>query len=58
MRPRADVLRYATGATLLEYATKGCPVDCGPDWSKERIEKAVAEGPCVSACQLEAAKAC
>ena len=58
MRPRGDALRHAAGPTLLEYATKECPVDCGPDWSRERIEKAVTEGPCVSACQPEAAKAC
>ena len=30
VRPRGDVLLHPAGPTLLEYATKGCPVDCGP----------------------------
>ena len=49
MRPRGDVLLHPAGPTLLKYATKGCPVDCGPKWSRERIEKAIAEGPSKSA---------
>ena len=58
MRPRGDALKHPAGPTLLEYATKGCPVDCGPDWSREQIEKAIKEGPSKSAQQPEAAKAC
>ena len=58
MRPRGDVLLHPAGPTLLEYATKGCPVDCGPKWSQERIEKAIAEGPSKSARDSEAAQCC
>ena len=58
MRPRGDVLLHPAGPTLLEYATKGCPVDCGPKWSRERIEKAIAEGPSKSARDPEAARCC
>lgn len=58
MRPRGDVLLHPAGPTLLEYATKGCPVDCGPQWSRERIEKAIADGPSKSAQDPEAARCC
>ena len=58
MRPRGDVLLHPAGPTLLEYATKGCPVDCGPKWSRERIKKAIAKGPSKSARDPEAARCC
>ena len=34
---------------LFEFATKGCPADCGKPWSREAIEAARAAGPHVSA---------
>ena len=27
------------------YAKNGCPVDCGPDWSREKIELLLKQGP-------------
>ena len=58
MRPRGDALMHPAGPILLEYATKGCPVDCSPAWPRERIEKAVEQGPSKSAKNPKAAKAC
>ena len=49
MRPRDAALDHPAGPKLLEYATKGCPVDCGPDWTREQIEHAIKEGPAKSA---------
>ena len=54
MRPRGDALLHPAGPALLEYATKGCPVDCGPKSSQERIKAAIAEGPSPTAQEPEA----
>ena len=40
---------------LHEYADSGCPVDCGPDWSKEQIELLLRRGPHTSATKPKAA---
>ena len=38
MQPRLPVgISHAALPLLLDFATNGCPVDCGPDWSKQRI---------------------
>ena len=34
---------------LLDWAEHGCPVDTGPDWTKEQIEAALERGPHKSA---------
>jgi len=39
------LLPAALYRTLHKYATAGCPADCGPDWSPEAIEAAIAVGP-------------
>eukprot|EP00978_Attheya_sp_CCMP212_P017620 scaffold47191_cov34-Attheya_sp.AAC.2 len=33
----------------IEYATRGCPVDCGAPWTREQIEAALERGPHKSA---------
>eukprot|EP00957_Ditylum_brightwellii_P189051 14391578-Ditylum_brightwellii.AAC.1 len=38
----------------MEYATKGCPMDCGPSWSREHIIKSIRHGPHKSACSKAA----
>jgi hypothetical protein len=44
MQPSAFALQHAAAPLLHEYATKGCPVNCGPDWSHERILAALEYG--------------
>jgi hypothetical protein len=39
---------------LKSYANNGCPIDCGPPWSKEHILLMLKRGPHVSAKQKEA----
>ena len=58
MRPKGKALKHPAAAELLQYATEGCPVDCGPNWSKERIVAAIAMGPSKSAQHPEAAAVC
>ena len=41
MRPRAGALRHPAAEDLLEYASKGCPVNYGRDWTREEIEAAI-----------------
>ena len=43
---------------MLRYATNGCPVDCGPNWTRERIEAAIAVGPSPSALLPEHIEEC
>ena len=56
--PQNDVLQHPFGNTLQIYAFHGCPVDCGPNWSKEQIEQAVQDSPNKSAKDPLAAKCC
>ena len=58
MFPRHEVLNHPAGPDLLEYALEGCPVDCGDDWTLERLELAIASGAHSSANVPEAAAAC
>ena len=44
MRPRGAALRHPAAEALLDYATKGCPVDCGRDWTRDEIEAAIRKG--------------
>ena len=34
MAPSGEALKHPAAGMLLEFATKGCPVDTGPKWSK------------------------
>ena len=58
MRPRGGALRHPAAEELLQYATTGCPVDCGRDWTKEEIWKAIKKGACPSATNPLAVKCC
>ena len=49
MRPRGVALTHEAGTLLNGYAKNGCPVDCGDDWSEERIIDAIVRGPHQSA---------
>ncbi len=52
MQPQALAARLLPATTyekLVEFATRGCPTDCGPPWSHEVIEAARNAGPHVSA---------
>ena len=57
MWPRTYALNHPAKNLLDEYATKGCPVDCGKDWSLDHITKAILHGPHKSAKSKEAAAA-
>jgi hypothetical protein len=35
MRPTSPALEQPATRLLQSYATQGCPVHCGPDWSKD-----------------------
>ena len=48
-------MQHHAGPLLLQWATKGCPVDCGRDWTLEEMEAAIAKGPHISAASPEAA---
>jgi hypothetical protein len=58
MLPRHEVLTHPAGPDLLRYAVDGCPVDCGEQWSRQRIEAAIAKGAHASAEAPGAAEAC
>jgi hypothetical protein len=45
LQPQRRAAGHPFFPTLNEWATKGVPVDCGPEWSWEVIETAVARGP-------------
>jgi len=54
MCPRGLALRHPAAGQLLQYATGGCPVNSGRNWTMEMIETAIARGPHVSALVPEA----
>jgi hypothetical protein len=56
MWPRALALRHAASNLLQYYSDKGCPADCGPNWSLDHILHALKRGPHISACAPEARK--
>ena len=58
MHPKREILKHPAGEELLKYATEGCPVDCGIDWTIDQLEAAIKMGPCQSASTPAAAKAC
>ena len=45
MWPRTYATHHPAKSLLDKYATTGCPVDCGPQWSKAQIETAIKHGP-------------
>ena len=56
MWPTGPALRHPAAGLLLDYASNGCPVDCGRDWSQEEILAALRRGPHPSARQPDAAR--
>ena len=57
MAPTGPALKHPAAESLLEYATTGCPVNCGDDWTLEHLDEAVANGAHPSARTPEAAAA-
>jgi hypothetical protein len=55
MWPRKYALQHDAKNLLSSYAEYGCPVDCGPAWTKTHIELALKRGPHISAKQKKAA---
>lgn len=49
MHPRSHALQHDAAPLLHTYATKGCPVHCGKDWSREHIIQLLRRGPHKSA---------
>ena len=47
-------LSHAATPLLKDYAAHGCPVDCGPNWSKQQIVALLLRGPHRSAMQRRA----
>ncbi len=57
MQPRFQaLLDHPAGPMLEDWAAKGCPVDCGPNWPLEKLEAALAYGSHPSAKIPEARK--
>ena len=45
MQPRGQTVKNHPAQKLLQsYANHGCPVDCGPDWTRARLEAALRYG--------------
>ena len=43
--PRWRAARHPAAPMLREYATRGCPVQTGADWTAEQLQAAVDKGP-------------
>ena len=56
MWPRNHALQHNATPLLNSYAQSGCPVDCGPNWSKEHLTLLLLRGPHISAKEKIAAK--
>jgi len=56
MHPHPSVRHHPAYTMLLDYATNGCPVDCGESWTIDMLMAAVQRGNHVSAQTPEAAK--
>jgi hypothetical protein len=44
MNPSGPALDHPAAPLLSDYAKYGCPVDCGPNWTREQIEEALDYG--------------
>ena len=57
MQPHRNKVKSHPARDLLNsYVDHGCPVDCGPNWSKDQLEEALKYGAHPSAQQKEALK--
>ena len=57
MWPTGPALTHPAASILDDYSTQGCPVDCGPDWTRDQILAALAYGSHPSA-KIPAALQC
>lgn len=55
MQPRGPALEHPAADLLNNYATNGCPVDCGPAWSMQQLLLLLKRGPHISGKNPEAA---
>ena len=58
MRPRNQALFHPAAIDLLAYATDGCPVNCGKDWTLQQMQAAIDRGSHPSAQHHIVANAC
>ena len=56
MHPTGLALNHPAAHTLIEFGTKGCPVDCGTAWTSDQLQAAVEYATHPSARLPEAAK--
>ena len=54
MHPSAQALDHPAAPILQDYAAAGCPVDCGPNWSRQQIEETLRYGAHPSAKKTDA----
>jgi len=54
MCPRLRALEHPAAPLLKEYASQGCPVDVGRNWTLEELEAAVEKGPHSSSLEPDA----
>jgi hypothetical protein len=57
MSPSGPALSHPAAPLLQTYADKGCPANCGPDWSLDRLDEAITRGAHASAQDPAAADA-
>ena len=58
MKPKYMALRHPAAQQLLSYATEGCPVKCGSNWTIEEMHAAITCGIHPSSKDPEAPLAC
>ena len=58
MYPRSAALEHPAAADLLQFASQGCPLNCGKNWTTNELEQAIANGAHKSASGDKAATAC
>ena len=56
MQPSGPALAHPAAPMLTDYAKYGCPVDCGPNWTKQQIDEALDYGAHPTAREPEALK--
>ena len=57
MSPSGPALSHPAAPLLQTYADTGCPANCGPDWSLDRLDEAITRGAHASAQDPAAADA-
>ncbi|EJK76910.1 hypothetical protein THAOC_01298, partial [Thalassiosira oceanica] len=57
MYPTGAAATHPAADELKKWAMDGCPVDAGPPWSTEQIQKAIERGPHISALAPDAMQA-